>query len=189
MEPPDGRLPWCEFPVIPSALLRSPAGGVYPGRLCIRQMPGSASERELAHSAGMTGNSQSSACHREAPSSRPPVLSRTEKRRKKVSQMRLTKPSLLDKIAKHVSKETRKKLKRNSHSGIGTEAEVPKWLKGLPWKGSRSLVAARGFKSLLLRCRLCRHRTLKIEDQTVQTTLKFLKEFQAYESTKQTVNG
>ena len=30
-------------------------------------------------------------------------------------------------------------------------AEVPKWLKGLPWKGSRSLVAARGFKSLLLR--------------------------------------
>ena len=32
-----------------------------------------------------------------------------------------------------------------------TNAEVPKWLKGLPWKGSRSLVAARGFKSLLLR--------------------------------------
>ena len=31
------------------------------------------------------------------------------------------------------------------------QAEVPKWLKGLPWKGSRSLVAARGFKSLLLR--------------------------------------
>ena len=30
-------------------------------------------------------------------------------------------------------------------------AEVPKRLKGLPWKGSRSLVAARGFKSLLLR--------------------------------------
>ena len=29
--------------------------------------------------------------------------------------------------------------------------EVPKRLKGLPWKGSRSLVAARGFKSLLLR--------------------------------------
>ena len=24
-----------------------------------------------------------------------------------------------------------------------TNAEVPKWLKGLPWKGSRSLVAAR----------------------------------------------
>ena len=31
-------------------------------------------------------------------------------------------------------------------------AEVPKRLKGLPWKGSRSLVAAQGFKSLLLRC-------------------------------------
>ena len=30
--------------------------------------------------------------------------------------------------------------------------EVPKRLKGLPWKGSRSLVAAQGFKSLLLRC-------------------------------------
>ena len=29
--------------------------------------------------------------------------------------------------------------------------EVPKWLKGLPWKGSRSLIAARGFKSLFLR--------------------------------------
>ena len=34
---------------------------------------------------------------------------------------------------------------------INQIAEVPKWLKGLPWKGSRSLVAARGFKSLLLR--------------------------------------
>ena len=29
--------------------------------------------------------------------------------------------------------------------------EVPKRLKGLPWKGSRPLIAARGFKSLLLR--------------------------------------
>ena len=29
--------------------------------------------------------------------------------------------------------------------------EVPKRLKGLPWKGSRSLIAARGFKSLFLR--------------------------------------
>ena len=29
--------------------------------------------------------------------------------------------------------------------------EVPKWLKGLPWKGSRSLIAARGFKSHFLR--------------------------------------
>ena len=30
-------------------------------------------------------------------------------------------------------------------------AEVPKRLKGLPWKGSRLLIAVRGFKSLLLR--------------------------------------
>ena len=29
--------------------------------------------------------------------------------------------------------------------------KYPGWPKGLPWKGSRSLVAARGFKSLLLR--------------------------------------
>lgn len=29
--------------------------------------------------------------------------------------------------------------------------EVPKRLKGLPWKGSRSLIAVRGFKSHLLR--------------------------------------
>ena len=29
--------------------------------------------------------------------------------------------------------------------------EVPKRLKGLPWKGSRSLIAVRGFKSRLLR--------------------------------------
>ena len=29
--------------------------------------------------------------------------------------------------------------------------EVPKGLKGLPWKGSRSLTAVRGFKSHLLR--------------------------------------
>ena len=35
-----------------------------------------------------------------------------------------------------------------SCSGFG---EIPKRLKGLPWKGSRSLVAARGFKSLFLR--------------------------------------
>ena len=29
--------------------------------------------------------------------------------------------------------------------------EVPKWLKGLPWKGSRSLIPAQEFKSLHLR--------------------------------------
>jgi hypothetical protein len=34
---------------------------------------------------------------------------------------------------------------------ISTLGEVPKWLKGLAWKVSRSLIAARGFKSLLLR--------------------------------------
>ena len=34
---------------------------------------------------------------------------------------------------------------------MNSAGEVPKWLKGLPWKGSRSLIAARGFKSLLLR--------------------------------------
>ena len=34
---------------------------------------------------------------------------------------------------------------------IQAHGEVPKRLKGLPWKGSRSLIAARGFKSLLLR--------------------------------------
>lgn len=30
--------------------------------------------------------------------------------------------------------------------------KYPRWLKGHPWKGCRSLIAARGFKSLLLRC-------------------------------------
>ena len=33
----------------------------------------------------------------------------------------------------------------------GNLEKYPSWPKGLPWKGSRSLVAARGFKSLLLR--------------------------------------
>ena len=42
-----------------------------------------------------------------------------------------------------------------------TNAEVPKWLKGLPWNGSRSLVAARGFKSLLLRFNLWRKTSSK----------------------------
>ena len=31
--------------------------------------------------------------------------------------------------------------------------KYPRWLKGHPWKGCRSLIAARGFKSLLLRWR------------------------------------
>ena len=34
-------------------------------------------------------------------------------------------------------------------SGFG---EVPKRLKGLPWKGSRALITSHGFKSHLLRC-------------------------------------
>ena len=33
--------------------------------------------------------------------------------------------------------------------------EIPKRPKGLPWKGSRSLIAARGFKSLFLRQLIC----------------------------------
>ena len=36
-------------------------------------------------------------------------------------------------------------------SHMGSYGEVPKRLKGHPWKGCRSLIAARGFKSLLLR--------------------------------------
>ena len=34
---------------------------------------------------------------------------------------------------------------------MSATGEIPKRLKGLPWKGSRSLIAARGFKSLFLR--------------------------------------
>ena len=78
--------------------------------------------------------------------------------------------------------------------------KYPSWPKGLPWKGSRSLIAARGFKSLLLRWLRDQPRTLKIEDQTVQTTLKFLyspapgrvqdeSEFLKVRKYKQTVNG
>ena len=37
----------------------------------------------------------------------------------------------------------------------GIFGEIPKWPKGLPWKGSRSLIAARGFKSLFLRQLIC----------------------------------
>ena len=48
-------------------------------------MPGSASERERAHSAEMTGNSQSSACLHAAPSRRPPALSRTGGRRRRTA--------------------------------------------------------------------------------------------------------
>ena len=34
--------------------------------------------------------------------------------------------------------------------------KYPRWLKGHPWKGCRSLIAARGFKSLLLRADIVR---------------------------------
>ena len=47
-------------------------------------------------------------------------------------------PSALEKMVAHVI--------------IFLFGEVPKRLKGLPWKGSRSLIAVRGFKSRLLRC-------------------------------------
>ena len=42
---------------------------------------------------------------------------------------------------------------RNKLRRVILWAEVPKRLKGHPWKGCRSLTAARGFKSLLLRSR------------------------------------
>ena len=37
------------------------------------------------------------------------------------------------------------------HYAWNPYGDVPKWLKGLPWKGSRSLIAAQEFKSLHLR--------------------------------------
>ena len=43
-----------------------------------------------------------------------------------------------------------KKYIYDSNQAI-TFGEIPKRPKGLPWKGSRSLIAARGFKSLFLR--------------------------------------
>ena len=43
-----------------------------------------------------------------------------------------------------------------------TLEKYPSWPKGLPWKGSRSLIAARGFKSLLLRLILSRKTTGEI---------------------------
>ena len=38
-----------------------------------------------------------------------------------------------------------------SNPTLSVLEKYPSWPKGLPWKGSRSLIAARGFKSLLLR--------------------------------------
>ena len=39
--------------------------------------------------------------------------------------------------------------------------KYPSWPKGLPWKGSRSLIAARGFKSLFLRLLIYKQYELK----------------------------
>ena len=51
--------------------------------------------------------------------------------------------------------------------------KYPRWLKGHPWKGCRSLVAARGFKSLLLRSTLKTEQQCSFErkDQTNQKSL------------------
>ena len=49
-------------------------------------------------------------------------------------------------------------LSVHHESMMSTLGEVPKWLKGLAWKVSRSLIAARGFKSLLLRSFLKKER-------------------------------
>ena len=46
--------------------------------------------------------------------------------------------------------------------------EIPKRLKGLPWKGSRSLIAARGFKSLFLRFENLRESMRKAEMRAFQ---------------------
>ena len=104
-----------------------------------------------------------------------------KKKQEKINKKLLTKRFLSCKIEKHVWRDieaviTRRSWKpfvrkgawvriplsplrqaqwdafKNKYSLWINQAEVPKWLKGLPWKGSRSLVAARGFKSLLLRC-------------------------------------
>ena len=52
-------------------------------------------------------------------------------------------------------------LSVHHESMMSTLGEVPKWLKGLAWKVSRSLIAARGFKSLLLRWIFRPRKTLK----------------------------
>ena len=44
-----------------------------------------------------------------------------------------------------------RELNTAGHRHIFDTAEVPKWSKGLAWKVSRSLIAAHGFKSHLLR--------------------------------------
>ena len=65
--------------------------------------------------------------------------------------------------------------------------KYPSWLKGLPWKGSRSLIAARGFKSLLLRSTLKKklkkfltnaNEFDKINELLIERTAKKLKKLQ-----------
>ena len=66
----------------------------------------------------------------------------------------LTRASRFDNIVeRHLRGATKHRTARQEklEREIQSQAEVPKWLKGLPWKGSRSLVTVRGFKSLLLR--------------------------------------
>ena len=66
-------------------------------------------------------------------------------------------------------------LSVHHESMMSTLGEVPKWLKGLAWKVSRSLIAARGFKSLLLRL------LNLIEQWTLKKFKKFLTNRTAYD--------
>ena len=58
---------------------------------------------------------------------------------------------------------------------FGRFGEIPKRLKGLPWKGSRSLIAARGFKSLLLRFFQKRKKKFLTERKSCDKLEKLLK--------------
>ena len=55
-----------------------------------------------------------------------------------------------------------------------TYGEVPKWLKGIAWKAVRSLIAARGFKSLLLRHFYClgSKQTKKVLEKVLDSKMK-----------------
>ena len=53
--------------------------------------------------------------------------------------------------------------------------KYPSWPKGLPWKGSRSLIAARGFKSLLLRLKLLQRLFLKKLKKLLTNINKYVK--------------
>ena len=70
--------------------------------------------------------------------------------------------------------------------------EVPKRLKGLPWKGSRSLIAARGFKSLLLRLVFSKGELVdwvrtNIDSLIIKQSRKFLKRI--FKNTNQSKTG